>query len=128
MRKLLLLLVCAVALAGCGGLGIELPGIGSPYEGSWSGTWVETVADGTVSFTINIIGELNGTMHSHTSGEDGTITGAVLDNGETTVTVSFPSGTPSLGTGFLSMNVERTTLSGTLDFGGEDVSFALTKD
>ena len=127
MRKLLLLLVCAAALAGCGGEAL-LPGIGSPYEGSWSGTWVGTGFDGPLSFTVSIIGDLNGTMHSDSSGEDGTLNGVILDNGDTTLTWSFPSESPLLGTGVLTMNAELTTLSGTLDIGGEDVSFALTKN
>lgn len=128
MRKLLSLLVCAAALAGCGGIGIDLPQIGSPYEGSWSGTWVGTSFDGPLSFTVNIVGELNGTMHSDSSGEDGTLSGVILDNGDTTVTWSFPSESPLLGTGVLTMNAELTTLSGTLDIAGEDVAFALTKN
>ena len=127
MRKLLLILASAAVISGCGGEAL-LPGIGSPYEGSWAGTWVGTGFEGPLSFTVSIIGDLNGTMHSDSSGEDGTLSGVILDNGDTTLTWSFPSESPLLGTGVLTMNAELTTLSGTLDIGGEDVSFALTKN
>lgn len=125
MKKLLsALLLASITLSGCGGGGFILF---NPFEGFWTGTWDGDVADGPVFFEIDVLGELNGSMHSNFSGEDGPLTGLVLENGDATLTVSFPSENPAFGTGTFVLGGNGTTLSGTIDFDGDNITFDMTK-
>ena len=111
-------------LSACGGGG-EL--VFSPFEGTWTGTWSGDAADGTAVFTVDLLGDLVGTMHSNTSGLDGPVTGVIADDGQATITVAFPNAQPELGIGTLVLSGGGTVLSGTLNFGGDLVVFDLTK-
>ncbi len=118
------LLAACMLFAGCGGGSLLLF---SPFEGSWSGTWVGASADGTASFTVDVLGDLSGTMHSNTSGLDGPLSGVMANDGDTTVTVTFPGSPTELGVGTLVLNGSSTGLSGTLNFNGDLIAFDLTR-
>ena len=127
MNRLAMLAALAAACAlssSCGG-GLLL--VFSPFEGTWSGTWLGGAADGTVSFTVDTLGDLSGTMHSDTADVDGPLQGVIANDGDTTVTVTFPGGPAELGLGTLTLSGDGTTLGGTLDFAGDLVAFDLAK-
>lgn len=126
MRSTALASLAAACLlsSSCGG-GSEL--LFSPFEGSWSGTWSGAAAVGTVSFTVDVLGDLSGTMHSDTAGVDGPLQGVIADDGDTTVTVAFPGAQAELGIGTLTLSGDGTALSGTLNFSGDLVAFDLAK-
>lgn len=113
-------------LCGCGGAGLEI-GLGSPFEGIWSGTWTGGVANGPVNFSVDLIGEIRGTMHSDVTGGDSPFNGLILENGNTTVTIEFPSEAPVLGTGVLSLGGDPEELTGTLNFDGDEIVFILAR-
>lgn len=123
-RLLFALLLSTVLLSGCGGGEFILF---NPFEGFWTGTWDGNVADGPVFFEIDVLGELNGTMHSNTAGVDGSLTGLVLENGDATLTVTFPNENPAFGTGMFVLGGDGTTLTGTIDFDGDNITFDMTK-
>lgn len=126
MKRLLLSLTCAAVLCGCGGAGFDI-GLGSPFEGIWSGTWTGGVANGPVNFSVDLIGEIRGTMHSDVSGEDSPFNGVILENGDTTVIIEFPSESQVSGTGVLTLSGDPEVLSGTLNFDGDDIVFTLAR-
>ena len=124
MAKLASLASACLLLSACGGGGALL-GF-SPFEGSWSGTWTGGGQDGTASFTVDVLGDLSGTMHSDTTGLDGPLVGAIFNDGEMRVTVTFSGGPPVLGIGTLVLT-GGTALSGTINFDGDLVAFDLAR-
>ncbi|HXH60112.1 MAG TPA: hypothetical protein VNI20_02010 [Fimbriimonadaceae bacterium] len=113
----------ALLAVGCGGAN-SLVGF-SPFEGSWPGTWSGTNASGPATVNIDAIGTISGTMHSNVTNADGPITGQILNNGATTITVTWTVGSPEVGDGTLVMSNAGSRLSGTVTFSGDNVSFDL---
>lgn len=122
--RALALVACFGSLLGCGGSG--LPVIFSLFEGDWAGDWVSGSADGTADISINENGNISGTMHSDTTGEDATVVGSIQNDGDVSMTVTFTGEAPEGGSGNLSF-VSGDTIAGTVTFGAGDVDFSLDR-
>ncbi len=87
--------VCGLlfALGGCGGGGTPAE-MNSPFQGHYVGTFADTTAaqNGTLDVTVASNGAITGTSHNSSIAVDSTASGSVDNNGNTGVTLSFPSG------------------------------------
>ena len=122
MRALVLLAV-ALCMAGCGGVG-GLVGL-SFFNGHWVGTWDGAVDNGTATFDVDVTGDITGTMHSVGANLDGPVTGAIQNNGNTGITVTFTGQAPQSGDGTMALTNGGTKLQGILTFGSDPVTFVL---
>lgn len=120
MRSLLYALL-ALCAAGCGGAAGIIPF--SIFEGEWAGTWEGPAADGPATFEIDALGDITGVMHSDATNEDGAVTGSIENNGDVTLSVTFPGESAENGDGTLVLTNAGASLEGTLDFSGSDVVF-----
>ncbi len=119
----LLYVAAALCLAGCGGAGGLVPF--SFFEGSWVGTWDGAIDGGPSTLNIDATGDISGTMHADIGDETGTVSGAIQNNGDVSVSVTFPGDAPVNGTGTLVLTNGGAKLQGVITFAGEAVTFDL---
>ena len=93
----LLVLIGGIVLAGCGGSGVGT----SPFAGQYQGTFTSsnTSDQGTVAFTIDDNGNVNGTLVDDASSPSTTedLHGTILDNGDITGDLSDNAGNSPFG-------------------------------
>lgn len=122
MRPLLYLL-CIACLTGCGGAAGLVPF--SFFEGSWDGTWDGNVDGGPATLNIDSTGDISGTMHADGGNEDGTVTGAIENNGDISLSVTFPGDPAVNGSGTMVLINGGTRPQGVVTFSGDPVTFVL---
>ena len=123
--KALLLAAAALCLAGCGGVD-SLLGF-SIFEGHWEGTWDGSIDDGTVILDIDASGDINGTMASDNPQVDGTVTGAIQNNGSVSLTVTFDGEPPAAGDGTFALVNAGGTIQGAVTFDVDPVQFDMDR-
>lgn len=86
-------LVIVLLAAGCGGGGNNGPSVPSPFAGSWSGPFIDTMANqrGTLTVAVGTDGRLTGSIANQTTGQTGTVSGRVNNAGALTATYSYPA-------------------------------------
>lgn len=85
--------VTAAMLSGCGGNSLIAAVTGSPFIGSYKGTFTtDKGQSGSTSFTVATGGSFAGQMHNDTTGLDGSLSGSIDDAGNFSGTVAYASG------------------------------------
>jgi hypothetical protein len=110
----------AVAVLDVGAPMAEAATDASPFEGSWSGTWVgDNGQDGTLDWTVSAEGQMTGTVSHTQDGESGAIRGHIRADGFVMMTAFAPSEDPLHGNG--------VPLQGTAEIDGDTLN-ALIED
>lgn len=119
MKTLLVILICTMALAGCGGGGGS--SAVNPFVGTASGPW-SGVADGapttgTLSMTVANDGTATGSGTNATTGQAFMVVGTITASGVATFTYTYPDATYT-GNGTLSIVAGHITGTVTNKIGG----------
>lgn len=120
MKKIGLLMAVFVTIA-CSGNGVDVEP--SPFQGSYSGTWTG-LGDGTAQIQIAENGSFTGKSQSKLSEKEGVLTGVIKNNGNVTLSVTYPGQEPINGSGVWSFN-EENHLVGTVNVNGGNVAYDL---
>jgi small nuclear ribonucleoprotein (snRNP)-like protein len=120
MKKIGLLLAVFVTIA-CSGNGVDVEP--SPFQGKYKGTWTGQ-GGGTAEVEIADDGSFTGKSHSYSYNMEGVLTGVIKNNGNVTLSVTYPGQEPINGSGEWSFN-EENHLVGTVNINGGNVTYYL---
>lgn len=100
MKKIGLLMAVCVTIA-CSGNGVDVEP--SPFQGRYKGTWTGQ-GGGTAEVEIADDGSFTGKSHSYSYNMEGVLTGVIKNNGNVTLSVTYPDQEPINGSGEWSFN------------------------
>ena len=117
MKRVLLSLVCAVVLAGCGGgSSVSTP---SPFRGAYVGTFQAVPATGVqvgnLTVTVGTDGKLTGLVNNTTVNIASSVSGSISNTGQTSVTLTSPAETDT-ATGTVSLSAANHLLGSLTEF------------